>query len=209
MVGSVISAMVTTVAPTTPLAAASSTPTSTTEMPKPARQRAEQAAHRFEQVLGDARALQHHAHEDEQRDGEQHRVGHHAEHALRQRVEEPDVHRASEMRQHREGERHAAERERDRIAGEQQRADRDHHQDGEEFGERHQRGAFAALRRPMRSIVSIAIDLIACERPCSASSAAKTGIKRLQQKHQRQGRWFRASAQGSPRSAPRRATRTR
>ena len=35
MVGSVISAMVTTVAPTTPLAAASSTPTSTTEMPSP------------------------------------------------------------------------------------------------------------------------------------------------------------------------------
>ena len=35
MVGSVISAMVTTVAPTTPLAAASSTPTRTTEMPRP------------------------------------------------------------------------------------------------------------------------------------------------------------------------------
>src|ERR1043166_5351576 len=35
MVGSVISAMVTTVAPTTPFAAASSTPTSTTEIPRP------------------------------------------------------------------------------------------------------------------------------------------------------------------------------
>ena len=57
-------------------------------------QRAEQPAHRFEQILGDARALQHHAHEDEQRDREQHRVGHHAEDALRQRVEEAEVHRA-------------------------------------------------------------------------------------------------------------------
>ena len=44
----------------------------------------EQAAHRFQQVFRDARALQHHAHEDEQRHGDQHLVGHLPEDARRQ-----------------------------------------------------------------------------------------------------------------------------
>ena len=48
-----------------------------------AAQAAEQPAHALEQLLGDLRLLQHHAHEDEHRDGEQHIVGHNAENALR------------------------------------------------------------------------------------------------------------------------------
>ena len=169
MVGSVISPMVTVVAPTTPLAAASSVPTIDDRNAKPAAQRAEQPAHGLEQFLGDARALQHHAHEDEHRDGEQHLVGHHAIDAPRQRAEEGEAHRAGEMAERGEGERDAAERQRHRIAGEQQAADGDHHQDGEDFGERHD-------QRPPRSTCAARI---ACDTPCSAISSANSGISVL------------------------------
>ena len=50
---------------------------------EPAAQRTEQPAHGLEQFLGDARALEHDAHEDEHRDRQQCLVGHHAENALR------------------------------------------------------------------------------------------------------------------------------
>ena len=119
MVGSTISPIATVVAPTMPLAAASSTPTISDRDAKPAAQRTEQPGHGLEQFLGDLRTLQHHAHEDEQRDRQQHLVGHHPEDALRQRAEQADIHHAGEMADHRERERHAAERERHRITGEQ------------------------------------------------------------------------------------------
>ena len=38
-----------------------------------------------------------------------HRIGHHAEDALRQRAEQPDVHRARDVPQARERQRHAAQ----------------------------------------------------------------------------------------------------
>ena len=101
-------------------------------------------------------------------------VGHHAEDALRQRAEEPDVHRAGEVAERREGERHAAERQRHRIAGEQQAADGDDHQDGEDFGEAASAGAFAACGG--RAQHHQHARLIACETPCSASSSANSGI---------------------------------
>ena len=94
---------------------------------KAARQRAEQPAHGFQQILGDARALQHHAHEDEERDGEQHVVGHDAENALRQRAKEREIMTARGRAGGGEEQRHAGKRQRHRIAGEQQRADGDHH----------------------------------------------------------------------------------
>ena len=75
--------MVTAVAPTMPFAAASSVPTTTTENAEPATQAAEQPAHGLQQILGDARLLEHHAHEDEHRDRQQRFVGHHPENALR------------------------------------------------------------------------------------------------------------------------------
>ncbi len=94
-------------------------------------QRAEQPAHGLQQLFGNARALEHHAHEDEQRNRQQHIVGHDAEDALRQRAKEREVHHAGQMSGNREGERDAGERERDRIANHQQRAHCDHHGDGE------------------------------------------------------------------------------
>ena len=58
---------------------------------QPAAQRAEQPPHGLQQVLGDAGALEHDAHEDEQRNGDQHVRGHDAEDALAQRAEQRDL----------------------------------------------------------------------------------------------------------------------
>ena len=67
---------------------------------EPAAQAAEQPAHALEQLLGDARLLEHHAHEDEHRDGQKHLVGHDAENALRQRAEDAETHHAEHVAEH-------------------------------------------------------------------------------------------------------------
>ena len=115
--------MVTTVAPTMPVEAASSAPTITTEIAEPAAQRAEQLAHGREQRLGDPRALEHHAHEDEQRHRHQRLVGHGAEVAAGQRREDRRVEHAERHAERGEQQGDAGQREGHRVA-EQHGADR-------------------------------------------------------------------------------------
>ena len=142
--------MVTVVAPTTPLAAASSTPTITTAMPSPPGS----APNRRPMVSSRSSAMRERSSITPMKMNSG--IASSTSlvitpiDALRQRAEEPEAHRAGELAEHREGERHAAERERHRIAGEQQGADRDHHQDGEDFGQRPSAfpGALAPLRCP-------------------------------------------------------------
>ena len=80
--------MVTTVAPTTPLAAASSTPTITTEMPSPPRS----GPNSRPMVSSRSSAMRERSSitpmKMNKRDREQHLVGHDAEHALRKGAEE-------------------------------------------------------------------------------------------------------------------------
>ncbi len=165
-----------------PVEAANSPPTITTENPKPAAQPPEQQTHALEQILGDARAFEHHTHEDEQRHRQQHRVGHDPEDALRQRAENAEVHEAEYVSEHGEGERHAGQRQRHRIAGEQRRDDRGDHEHAEDFGEQHQRRP--GLRRPRFPAAgkSTAAARIACAMPCSAIKAANSGITVLSTK---------------------------
>jgi hypothetical protein len=99
--------------------------------------RAEQPAHALEQVLGDARLLQHHAHEHEQRNRQQHRVCDDAVDAVGQRAENAEAHDAEKMPERGKGERHAGQRQRHWIAGHQRNDDGDDQQDGEGFSERH------------------------------------------------------------------------
>ena len=83
-------------------------------------------------------------------------------------------HDAERVAEHGEGERHAGERQRHRIAGHQRRDDRDDHEHGEDFGERHQRGpAFAASAS--RSGKKHGGRPIACATPCSAISRRTAG----------------------------------
>jgi len=87
---------------------------------------------------------------------------------LRQRAKDDEIHEAERVAERREGQRYAGQRQRHRIAGHQRGDDRHHHKHGEEFGERHQRtfaSAFSAR--------------IACATPCSAISAANSGISVL------------------------------
>jgi hypothetical protein len=115
-----------------PVEAASSMPTKVTDSPSPPRTRAEQPPHGLQQFAGDARALQHHAHEDEQRHRDQHLVGlvHQAEDAVVEGLQEAqrahhavaDEEALLEIRAD-EGEEQpdAGQRERHRIAAQQQR----------------------------------------------------------------------------------------
>jgi hypothetical protein len=98
---------------------------------KPTGARAEQPAHGFQQVLGEARAFEHHAHEHKQRDRDQHLVGHDAEHTGRQRAQQRQIHHARPVTGEREAERDTAERQRHRIARHQQGTQHDHHRHGE------------------------------------------------------------------------------
>ena len=85
-----------------------------------------------------------------------------------------DAHGARDVAEQREAERHAAERQRHRIAGEQQPADREDHQDGEDF--RHH-AAVSTIRSPAAGRArNTAAARMACASPCSASSSAKSGI---------------------------------
>ena len=74
----------------------------------------------------------------------------------------------SEVAEEREDQRHAGQRQRHRIAGHQRGDDRDDHEDGEDFGERHQRG-----------LAKRASALIACAMPCSAIRKANSGMSVL------------------------------
>ncbi len=94
---------------------------------------AEQPRHRFQQVFGDARFLQHHPHEDEQRYRQHRLVVHDAEDAVRQRVQITHVERAGDHADAGEQECHAAEGKGDRITGHQSEADADEQQDGHDF----------------------------------------------------------------------------
>ena len=87
---------------------------------------------RLQQILGDARALQHHAHEDEERNGEQHVVGHDAVDARRQRREEGNAEMACEDADAEEDQRCTGERERHRKAAHQGRDGADEHDDAED-----------------------------------------------------------------------------
>ena len=108
--------MVTTVAPTTPVEAARMAPTITTAKPRPPLRPAEELAHREQQVLGDAGALEDEAHEDEDRDRHQGLVRHHAEVAGREADQQDRVEVAEQVAEAREQERGAGERESDREA---------------------------------------------------------------------------------------------
>ena len=81
--------------------------------------RAEQLAHRVEQVLGEPAALQDRAHEGEERDRQQQLVGGDAEDALGQRLQQHEVEIAELDGKEAEAQAHRRERERDRIADEQ------------------------------------------------------------------------------------------
>ncbi len=164
-----IKPIVTAVAPTMPVEAASKRADQHDRITQAAAQRAEQAAHTFEQSLGDARLLQHHAHEDEQRDRQQHFVGHDAEDALRQRAENAEVHQAKRVAEPRESQRHPGQRQRDRITGHQRHDDGHDHQNGEGVSQSHQRA-------PGSAFASACAARIACATPCSAISAANNGM---------------------------------
>ena len=189
MVGSTIRPIVTVVAPTTPLAAASSVPTMHDRNAEAAAQRAEQPAHRLEQVLGDARALQHHAHEDEQRDRQQHSLVITPKMRCGSAPRKPKFIAPSEVAERGEGERHAAERQRHRIAGEQQAADRDHHQDGEDFGEA------ASSARPRAEHVRRADRL---RDALQRQQQREQRDQRLEQEHQRQAAGLARALQDRP-----------
>jgi hypothetical protein len=94
---------------------------------------AEQPRHRFQQVFGDARFLQHHPHEDEQRYRQHRLVVHDAEDAVRQRVQITHVERAGDHADAGEQECHAAKGEGDRVPGHQSEADADEQQDGHDL----------------------------------------------------------------------------
>ena len=113
--------------------------------------------------------------------------------ALRQRAEEREAHQAGEVAQHGEAERHAAERQRHRIAEEQRAADRDDHQDGEDFSGRHAAHRSRGSPGPCPAAPS-------SRRTAGSASSAGTPPAALTS---------RARFPGSPRSAPRKAARTR
>ena len=114
MAGSASRPMVTTVAPTIPVEAASSMPTIVTDMAEPARP-AGRTARPWSRSSCSAmpRALEHHAHEDEQRHRDQHLVDHHAELARRQAGKQMQIEDAEHGAEQRE-ERRPGEGERDR-----------------------------------------------------------------------------------------------
>ena len=80
--------MATTLAPTTPVDAASKAPTSIVEMAMPPRTLAEQKAHRFEQAFGQLGFLQNDAHENEERNRHQDGVVHDRPDAVRHQGED-------------------------------------------------------------------------------------------------------------------------
>ena len=129
-----------------------------------AAQAAGQVADHVEQVFGQARLLQHHAHEHEQRDRQPLVVGHHAVDARRQQVEQ----RLAEAD---EAEHEAARRQRDahRHAGHQQREEADQQADREPLVWRH-RAAVWVSRRAAAAL---------CASACSANSAKPSGISAL------------------------------
>src|SRR4029450_13225293 len=164
MAGRLSSPMVTTVAPTMPVDAARSAPTAMTERPrqprkgpksgpmvstsapatrqrrstkpKPPPQGPKERAHGFEQRLGDARALQHHAHEDEERNRDQHLVHHHAEITRGEAGEESEVENAQQMSDQAEDQRRSSQRECDRITDEHGENGQREHGQSEYFADR-------------------------------------------------------------------------
>ena len=144
---------------------------------QPAGKRTEQPSHGLQQLLGDARAFQHDPHEDEQRYGEQNLVGHYAEHALWERAQEREIEDACTLPDGRESKRDAAQRQRHRIAGKQHRADRNHHQHGDDLGCAHH--PVPAGASPASSLASSRPARSACEIPCSPISTANNGMSVL------------------------------
>ena len=89
--------------------------------------RAEELAHGLEEVLGEPRAFEDHAHEDEEGNGEQNFRAHDAEHALRQRVQEIGPEQMKRDADGGEDEAGAGEREGDGVTGKQERHEGEQH----------------------------------------------------------------------------------
>ena len=87
MVGTASSPMVTTVAPTIPVEAPSSAPTTTTEMARPPAKTPKKKTHGVEKLFGQTGTLQHHPHKHEQGYGNQGYVGHPTPDAQWQQIE--------------------------------------------------------------------------------------------------------------------------
>ena len=129
-----------------------------------AAQAARQMADHVEQVIGEARLLEHHAHEDEERDREPLVVGDDAVDARRQQVEQ----RLAEAEKA-EDEAARGERDADRHAGHQQREEAEQQADREPLLRAH-----CDPRSDMARTRSAA--LTACAAACSANSAKPSGI---------------------------------
>ncbi len=99
-----------------------------------AAQAAEEPAHRLEQILRDAAALEHDAHQHEEGDGDQHAVGQHAEHPLAERAEQAKVHRPRRPAEIGERDGDAGDGERDRKAEQDRPHQPGEHQEVEVFG---------------------------------------------------------------------------
>jgi hypothetical protein len=138
---------------------------------EPAAHCAEQAGAGVDQLLRDARALQHHAHQHEERDGDQHVVGHDAVDALGERLQEGIVHGTRRHADGEEDESTASESEGHGKAGEEQREGAAEHGEAEDVLQHVQRSPLPAA--------SAANALSAMEMPCTASSTAKAGISVL------------------------------
>jgi hypothetical protein len=100
-----------------------------------AAQVAEELAHRQQQLLGDAGAFEHHAHEDEQRHRHQHLVGHGADVAVGERAEVRWIEDAQAHAQGAEDERRAGEAEGDGEAEHQRTDDGEEHHAGQDLSE--------------------------------------------------------------------------
>ena len=121
-----------------------------------------------EQVLGEARLLEHHAHEDEERDRQPLVVGDDAVDARRQQMEE----RLAEAEEA-EDEAARGERDADRDAGHQHREERDQQADGEPLLQAHVRPSGAAGAASARNADT------PCAAACSANTAKPSGISAL------------------------------
>ena len=103
---------------------------------QPAAHGAKQGPHRFEQFLGNARFLQHHAHEDEERNGDEdgaidlHQI---AVNALREGAQMHRVKQVQRQAEQGKAERDTGQGEGNRIAAQQGGKSDQEHQEGQEF----------------------------------------------------------------------------